>query len=137
MSDYNKTTERVNTRTNIDQSMTRRSLVVLLGFIETVLGFRFIFKLMGANPSNVFINILYKSTEFIVRMFATIFSPATTDGLETVSVFEPGTLIAMFVIALIAVAISKLMDQNTRVQRNTSETIQDHSAVNRADKSHD
>ncbi len=133
MSDYNKKTERINTHTNIDQSMTRRSLVVLFGVIETVLGFRFIFKLMGANPSNVLVNILYQSTEFIVRIFASIFSSATNEGLETASVFEPGTLIAMLVIALIAVAVAKLIDQNTQVNRNTSETISGQSMKKRED----
>jgi len=48
-----------------------------------------------------------------------IFTPGTSEGLETVSVIEPGTIIAMIVVALIALAISKLMDQNTSIHKNT------------------
>jgi hypothetical protein len=133
VSEFNKKTERVNTNTHIEQSMTRRILVVLFGIIEVMLGFRFVFKIMGANPANTLINLLYSSTNFMVRIFASIFTPGTTDGLETVSVFEPGTLIAMIVVALIALAISKLMDQNTRVQKNTTEYSVDHSITDQKD----
>ena len=119
MSEFNKKTERINTSTHIEQSMTRRIMFVLFGLIETLLAFRFIFKIAGANPENTLINLLYRSTDFMVKIFASIFTPGTSEGLEPVSVIEPGTIIAMIVVALIALAISKLMDQNTRVQKNT------------------
>lgn len=131
MSDYNKKTERINTNTHIEQSMTRRIMLVLFGLIETLLGFRFIFKLAGANPENTLINLLYRATDFMVKIFASIFTPGTTEGLETTSVIEPGTIIAMIVVALIALAVSKLMDQNTRVQKNTTEYTADHSIADR------
>ena len=117
--EFNKKTERINTNTQIEQSMTRRILLVLFGLIETLLGFRFIFKITGANPDNALIDLLYRSTDYIVHIFANIFTPRTAEGLETVSIIEPGTIIAMIVVALIALAISKLMDQNTSVQKNT------------------
>lgn len=121
MNELNKKSERINTSTQFDQSMTRRILIVVFGLIETLLAFRFIFKLAGANPENTLIKILYDTTQFMVAIFASIFTPATTDGLETVSVIEPGTIIAMIVVALIALGISKLMNQDTSVQKNTTE----------------
>jgi len=93
----------------------------VFGLIETLLAFRFIFKLAGANPDNTLIKLLYDTTQFMVAIFASIFTPGTADGLETVSVIEPGTIIAMIVVALIALAISKLMNQDTSVQKNTTE----------------
>lgn len=121
VNELNKKSERINTSTQFDQSMTRRILIVVFGLIETLLAFRFIFKLAGANPENTLIKLLYDTTQFMVAIFASIFTPATSDGLETVSVIEPGTIIAMIVIALIALGISKLMNQDTSVQKNTTE----------------
>jgi hypothetical protein len=121
VSEFNKKSESIKTNTHIDESMTRRILIVVFGLIETLLAFRFIFKLAGANPANTLIKILYDVTNVFVGIFASIFTPATTDGLETVSVIEPGTIIAMIVFALIALAISKLMAQDKRIQRNTTE----------------
>lgn len=121
MNELNKKSERINTSTQFDQSIGRRILIVVFGLIETLLAFRFIFKLAGANPENTLIKMLYDTTQFMVAIFASIFTPATTDGLETVSVIEPGTIIAMIVIALIALGISKLMNQDTSVQKNTTE----------------
>lgn len=121
MNELNKKSERINTSTQFDQSIGRRILIVVFGLIETLLAFRFIFKLAGANPENTLIKMLYDTTQFMVAIFASIFTPATSDGLETVSVIEPGTIIAMIVIALIALGISKLMNQDTSVQKNTTE----------------
>ena len=121
MNNYNKKSEQINTSKQVDQSMIRRILMVLFGLIETMLGFRFVFKIAGANPANALIKMLYDITEPIVGVFANIFTPGTTDGLETASVFEPGTLIAMVVIALIVIAIGKLMPNDTQVHTYTSE----------------
>ncbi len=121
MNNYNKKSEQINTSKQVDQSMFRRILMVLFGLIETMLGFRFVFKLAGANPANALIKMLYDITEPIVGVFANIFTPGTTEGLETASVFEPGTLIAMVVIALIVIAIGKLMPNDTQVHTYTSE----------------
>ena len=130
MSELNKK-QNVLTPIHIEQSMTRRILVVLFGLIETLLDFRFIFKITGANPANTLIDLLYRSTDFMIKIFANIFTPGTSNGLETVSVIEPGTIIATLVIALIALAISKLMDQNTDVLTNIREYSVDHKITDR------
>lgn len=114
-------TESTYTNKRIDQSLTRRIMIVVVGILEVLLGARFIFKFAGANPENIVIKVLYSLTDFMVKMFASIFTTATNDGLETVSIFEPGTIIAMIVVALIAFAIFKLMNQQTSVQKNTKE----------------
>jgi hypothetical protein len=130
VNELNKKTESTYTNKQIDSPMTNRVLMVVFGIIEVMLGSRFIFKLAGANPENTIIKMLYASTDFMVKIFANIFTPATSDGLETVSVIEPGTIIAMVVLALIALAISKLISQNTRVQKNTKEfNTVDHSTI--------
>lgn len=119
----NKRTEHINRIIQNNESIEKRILIVVVGLIETLLGFRFIFKLTGANPSNTLIKLLYTTTDFIVRQFASIFTPATNEGLETISVIEPGTLIAMIVIALITLGISKLMSNKTSEYKDYDQTI--------------
>lgn len=119
----NKRTEHINRIIQNNESIEKRILIVVVGLIETLLGFRFIFKLTGANPSNTLIKLLYMTTDFIVRLFASIFTPATNEGLETISVIEPGTLIAMIVIALITLGISKLMSNKTSEYKDYDQTI--------------
>lgn len=99
--------------TSTEGSMARRIVVVLAGLIEIVLGFRFVFKLLGANPSNVFVKGIYDITQVFVGVFEGIFSKAVTAGAETKAIFEPGTVIAMIVIALIAWGVMKLMSQRS------------------------
>jgi len=99
--------------TTSEGSMTKKIIIVIFSFIEVILGFRFVFKLMGANPTNVFVKGLYAITQFFVGIFEGIFSIATTTGAETEAVFEPATLIAIVVVALIAWGILKLMSDRT------------------------
>jgi hypothetical protein len=121
VNEQNKKTESTYTNKQVDKSLTRRIMIVVFGVVEVMLGARFIFKLAGANPENALIKGLYGATNFMVTLFESIFSPITNDGLETVSVIEPGTIIAMVVFALIAFAVFKLMNQDTSVHKNTKE----------------
>lgn len=121
MENFNKQSEIRNTKTQSDETMLRRIMAIVFGAIEIILGFRFFFKILGANPGNVFVKGIYDVTQFVVDIFAGIFSSAVTEGAETSSIFEPGTLIAMLVVALIAWGIAKLMTQRTDTQ--TKKTV--------------
>lgn len=82
---------------------------IIFGVIEVALGFRLVFKLLGANPENAFVQGIYTFTWIFVGIFEGIFSRVTTKGAETTAVFEPATLIAMVVIAVIAYFVLKLI----------------------------
>ena len=82
---------------------------IIFGVIEVSLGFRLVFKLLGANPENAFVQGIYTFTQIFVSIFEGIFSRVTTKGAETTAVFEPATLIAMVVIAVIAYFVLKLI----------------------------
>jgi hypothetical protein len=99
----------------------RRIATVIFSLIEVMLGFRFFFKLIGANPSNGFVKGLYAFTQFFVGIFEGIFSVATTPGAETEAVFEPATLIAIIVVALIAWAVMKLISSSSTSQVKRTE----------------
>jgi len=106
-------------------NMAKRIALVFFSLIEVILGFRFVFKLMGANPSNVFVKALYDGTQFFVGIFEGIFSKATTTGAEAAAVFEPATLIAIIVVGLIAWGVMKLMSQKTSSEVKRTEVVEE------------
>ena len=83
---------------------------VIFGVIEAILAFRLIFKLLGANPGNVFVNGIYNITQPFVGIFEGIFPQFSTKGAEG---FEPATLIAIVVIILISWAVMKIITPRT------------------------
>jgi len=103
-------TKQTETRNTKQESHTAQRIVgIIFGVIEVGLAFRLIFKLLGANLKNGFVQGIYYITEFFVGIFEGIFPRITTSGAEAKAAFEPATLIAMVVIAIIAWAVLKLM----------------------------
>ena len=78
---------------------------MLLGFLETVLALRFLFKLIGVNPANAFATLLYGFTDLFVTPFASLTRAPSAEGM----VFEFSTLIAMLVYALVFYALERLV----------------------------
>ncbi len=77
----------------------------ITGLVEALLAFRFILKLLGANPAAGFSSFIYGITYVFAQPFLNVFRAATTpEGY----VFEWTTLLAMFVYLLIAMGIVKL-----------------------------
>jgi len=76
----------------------------VLGLLEALLGLRFLFKLIGANPNNPFAIFLYELTDFFVRPFATLTGTPTAGNM----VFEFSTLITMIVYALVGWGLERL-----------------------------
>ena len=103
------TRQTVTRNTKQESHMGQTIIGTIFGVIEILLAFRLVFKLLGANPTNGFVQGIYTVTQFMVGIFEGIFSRATTAGIETTSVLEPATLIAMVVVALIAWGVMKLI----------------------------
>lgn len=80
----------------------------IFGFIEIVLAFRFILKLLGANPEAGFSKFVYGLSSPFAGPFANIFQASTTTGVETTSFFEWSTLVAAVVYTVIAWGIMKI-----------------------------
>jgi hypothetical protein len=76
----------------------------LLGILEVILAFRFVLKLLGANPAAGFTDFIYNLSYPFVAPFLNVFRISYVQG----SVFEWTTLLAMLVYWLIAWAIIKL-----------------------------
>ncbi len=99
MEQMTKKTEIFNTKQ--ESRTAQRIIYAIFGLIEAILAFRLIFKLLGANPDNGFVHSIYAVSQFFVGIFEGIF--------PRITVFEPATLIAMVVIALIAWVVLKLI----------------------------
>lgn len=80
----------------------------IFGFIEIVLAFRFVLKLLGANPEAGFSKFVYGISTPFAGPFQSIFSSSTTEGAETTSFFEWSTLVAAFVYLVITWGIIKI-----------------------------
>lgn len=80
----------------------------LSGFLEILLVFRLILKMTGANMGGMFVNFIYSLTGIFITPFRGIFSQAVSPGIENTAVFEPATLIAIIVYAVLSFGIVKL-----------------------------
>jgi len=81
----------------------------LFGMLEILLAFRLVFKLAGASISSAFVNSIYGLTGVFILPFEGIFRRGFTQGIETTSVLEPSTLVAIIVYAVLAWGIIKLV----------------------------
>lgn len=76
----------------------------ILGLLEAFLVFRFVLKLLAANPVAGFSRFIYGVTNIFVAPFNNVFGLSRVEG----SIFEWTTLLAMLVYWLIALGIVKL-----------------------------
>jgi len=76
----------------------------ILGIIEALLAFRFVLKLLGANPNAGFSEFIYGVTHVFAAPFLAVFQRTQVQG----SIFEWSTLLAMLVYWMIALGIIKL-----------------------------
>lgn len=77
----------------------------ILGIIEALLAFRFVLKLLGANPVAGFSRFIYEITYIFATPFLAVFN---NTRIVSGSVFEWTTLLAMLVYWMLAMGIIKL-----------------------------
>ncbi len=87
-------------------STAERVVYFIAGIILTILAFRFVLSLLGANRGNGFADFIYSFSYPFVAPFFGLFGYDVQYG---VSRFEIETLVAMAVYALIAYAIAKMI----------------------------
>jgi hypothetical protein len=92
-----------------DTQTAGRFVYYILGVLEVLLGFRLIFKLAGASQGSSFVNLIYSLSAIFIRPFTGIFRSATATGVETTAIFEPATLVAIIVYAVLAWGIVSLV----------------------------
>ncbi len=81
----------------------------LFGIVEILLAFRFVLKLSGASATSGFVSFIYDLSGAFTWPFEGIFRSLFGQGAETTAVFEPSTLVAIAVYAVIAWGIVSLV----------------------------
>lgn len=89
-----------------------------VGVIEIFLAFRFVLKMMGANPVAGFADFIYSVTLPFVKPFTAVFKTSTVEG----GVFEWTTILAMFVYWIIAEGIIRFFLMNRSVSTGEAAT---------------
>ncbi len=102
-------------------NLARRIIGVLFGVAEIILAFRLVFKLFGANAKNGIVSGIYNITQFFVGIFQSIF-PKIAAGSKVV--FEPGTMIAIIVVVLVAWVVLILLTSRNENSRKTIASTQ-------------
>lgn len=128
MPDVTKETITTNDDNTIERDSSKRDatsyqtagylIYLVFGLLEILLGFRFVFKLLGANPSTGFVDFIYNLSAVFVAPFAGIFNTSLAKGDVTISVFEPATLVAIITYAVLAWIIVALIRVVSGRQQN-------------------
>jgi hypothetical protein len=87
-------------------------LYVITGFIEFIVGMRFILRLFGANPDSSFVQWIYGWSTPLVTPFAGIFGQTATvagKGVVAQGVFDWTALIALAVYGLVGAIIANAL----------------------------
>lgn len=108
-----------------------RFIGALFSLVEVTLAFRLVFKILGADPANIFVKSIYAVTQFFVGLFEGIF-PVTLTTIDSLPLFEPATLIAMLVVGVVGIILMGLV----RPRKTRPEWIE-YNPVDLADKSID
>lgn len=87
----------------------RRLVMYFAGLIGVLLFTRFLLRLFAANFDNVFVKVIYGITKIFLWPFVGIFKAESLTDLDPNSVFEPITILAIFIYALIGWGISCLI----------------------------
>ncbi len=94
--------------------------------LEALIALRIVLKLIGANPENLIVALIFGSTSPFLIPFAGLVRSPTTDGM----VLEISSIFAIVIYALIGAAFEKLMWLITSRPRtpaaNVAETISEH-----------
>jgi YggT family protein len=91
-------------------NVAERIVWLIAGVIITLLGLRFVFALLGANPNNALAQFVYNVSHPFVAPFFNLFNYNYIDnGVGRVEIF---TLVAILVYALVAGLIARLVSIN-------------------------
>ena len=97
-------------QTPATSSQTAEYLVYFFfGVLEVLLAFRLVLKLAGASMQSAFVGFIYGVTGVFILPFEGIFRRMFNTGVETTSVLEPSTIVALIVYAILAWGIVKLI----------------------------
>lgn len=84
-------------------------IYLFMGALDILLAFRLVLKLLGASSASSFVKMIYGISGVFILPFEGIFRRVSSPGIETASVIEPATIVALIVYAILAWGIVKLV----------------------------
>lgn len=90
----------------------------VLGILEVLLAFRFVLKLLGANPGAGFTDFIYSLSYIFAAPFLAVFRMTKVEG----SIFEWTTLLAMLVYWIAAYGVIRLFAMSRPVSSVEAQT---------------
>lgn len=96
---------------------TTRIIWYISSALQALLVFRFLLKLLGANPAAGFTNFIYTLSSIPMAPFKYVFGNSTVGG----SIFEWSTLLAMLVYWFVFAGITKLVVMNRPIHQVEAE----------------
>ncbi len=81
----------------------------IFGALDVLLAFRLVLKIAGASTASFFVNFIYSLSKIFILPFEGMFRRVTAERVETTSIFEPATIVALIVYAIVAYGIVKLI----------------------------
>lgn len=84
---------------------TYQIIYYILGIIEVLLAFRFVLKLLGANPATGFVSLVYSLSGVLAAPFTAVFPVAREGG----SVLEWSVILAAIVYLVVAWGLANLL----------------------------
>jgi uncharacterized protein YggT (Ycf19 family) len=85
-------------------------IYLLFGIAEFLIGFRFLFELLGANPNSAVVTWIYNWSQPLVAPFAGIFGQHTAgQGVAAQSVFDWTALIALVVYGVVGTLLTRIL----------------------------
>lgn len=93
------------------QPLVERIVWLITGILLTLLAFRFVLALLGANPSNGFANFIYSASHPFVAPFFSLFGYDLRYGISRFEIF---TLVAMAVYAVVAYGLVRILTVGSR-----------------------
>lgn len=97
--------------------MIGRIIYTIGGIIEALVALRFIFRLVGANSSNAFVELVYNLSTPLVAPFAGILGQDATvagQGAVTVSVVDWTALVALVIYGIVFGIVGRLLSRPAR-----------------------
>jgi hypothetical protein len=92
----------------------------VVGLMAALIAIRFVLLLTGANETAGFAQLIYGLTGWMVAPFANLFGqPLTYPGAASTGVFEPASLVAIVVYALVGLLVTKIAQLMLGTNRTT------------------
>lgn len=106
----NTTTKSTSVKSTATNTQTVEYLILFFfGALEILLVFRLVLKLMGASVASSFVSLIYGLSSIFALPFEGMFRRGYAQGVETSAIFEPATLVAIVVYAVLAWGIVRLL----------------------------